>query len=158
MNGALCYPDDLLRRALVETTTIAIVGASSSPARASNYVMAFLQSRGWRTIPVNPNEIGRTINGEQVYATLQEIPIPVEMIDVFRNSSAAGASIDEAISLRQRLGIRFVWMQLGVRDDAAARRGETAGLVVIMNRCPKIEIPRLFGVADRSAIEHVGRE
>lgn len=157
MSGPLHYPDELLRRVLAETATIAIVGASSNPARASNYVMAFLQARGWRTVPVNPNETGQTINGERVYPTLGDIPIPVDMIDVFRRSSAAGASVDEAIATRQQLGVRFVWMQLGVRDDAAAQRGEAAGLVVVMDRCPKIEIPRLFGAADRAAIAAVSR-
>lgn len=152
MTAALHYPDELLRRVLTETRTIAVVGASSNPARASNYVMAFLQARGWRTIPVNPNETGQTINGERVYPSLADIPIPVDMIDVFRRSSAAGASVDEAIAARQRLGVRFVWMQLGVRDDAAAQRGEAAGLVVVMDRCPKIEVPRLFGAANRAAI------
>jgi len=149
MTGALSYPDDLLRRVFAETTTAAVVGASSNPARASNYVMAFLQTRGWRAIPVNPNEVGRTINGERVYASLADIPFPVQLIDVFRNNAAAGGVVDEAIALKARLDIRFIWMQLGLRDDAAARRGEAAGLTVIMNRCPKIEIPRLFGNADR---------
>jgi predicted CoA-binding protein len=152
MSGALVYPDELVRRAFAETSTIAVVGASSNPARASHYVMAFLQARGWRTIPINPNEVGQTINGERVYGELGEIPVPVQLIDVFRNSAAAGAVVDEAIALKKRLGIRFVWMQLGVRDDTAAKRGEIAGLAVIMNRCPKIEIPRLFGSADREGI------
>ena len=151
MTGALFYPDELLRRVFAETTTAAVVGASSNPARASNYVMAFLQTRGWRAIPVNPNEVGRMINGERVYASLADIPFPVQFIDIFRNSAATGGVVDEAIALKTRLDIRFVWMQLGLRDDAAARRGEAAGLIVIMNRCPKIEIPRLFGNADRLA-------
>lgn len=158
MSGALRYPDALLRQVLAETATIAIVGASPNPARASNYVMAFLQARGWRTIPVNPNETGQTINGERVYPSLADIPIPVDMIDVFRRSSAAGASVDEAIAARQRLGVRFVWMQLGVQDDAAAQRGEAAGLVVVMDRCPKIEVPRLFGAANRAAIAAVSHD
>jgi predicted CoA-binding protein len=152
MSGATFYPDALLRRAFAETSTIAVVGASSNPARASNYVMAFLQTRGWRAIPVNPNEVGQMINGERVYAALADIPFPAQMVDVFRNSAAAGGVVDEAIALKERLGIRFVWMQLGVRDEAAARRGDKAGVTVIMNRCPKIEIPRLFGNADRSTI------
>ena len=151
MTGALSYPDELLRRVFAETTTAAVVGASSNPARASNYVMAFLQTRGWRAIPVNPNEVGRMINGERVYASLADIPFPVQLIDIFRNSAAVGGVVDEAIALKTRLDIRFIWMQLGLRDDAAARRGEAAGLIVIMNRCPKIEIPRLFGNADRLA-------
>ena len=152
MTGALVYPDELLRRVFAETTTAAVVGASSNPARASNYVMAFLQTRGWRAIPVNPNEVGRTINGERVYACLADIPFAVQLIDIFRNNAAAGGVVDEAIALKTRLDIRFIWMQLGLRDDAAARRGEAAGLTVIMNRCPKIEIPRLFGNADRLAL------
>jgi predicted CoA-binding protein len=149
MTGALVYPDELLRRVFAETTTAAIVGASPSPARASNYVMAFLQTRGWRTIPVNPNEVGGTINGERVYGSLADIPFPVQLVDIFRNNAAVSGVVDEAIALKNRLGIRFIWMQLALRDDAAARRGEAAGLTVIMNRCPKIEIPRLFGAADR---------
>ncbi len=128
MTALPSYPDALLRRAFAETSTIAVVGASSNPARASNYVMAFLQTRGWRAIPVNPNEVGQMINGERVYAALADIPFPVQMVDVFRNSSAAGGVVDEAIALKARLGIRFVWMQLGVVDDAAARRGEKAGI------------------------------
>ncbi len=143
MSDRLVYRDDLLRRIFEETSTIAIVGASPDPARASNYVMAFLQARGWRTIPVNPNELGQMINGERVYGSLDEVPVPVQMVDIFRRSTAAGRCVDEAIALRQRLGIRFVWMQLGVRDDAAAARAEAAGLVVVMDRCPKIELPRL---------------
>ncbi len=143
MSDRLVCRDDLLRRIFEETSTIAIVGASPDPARASNYVMAFLQARGWRTIPVNPNELGQTINGERVYGSLDEVPVPVQMVDIFRRSTAAGRCVDEAIALRQRLGIRFVWMQLGVRDDAAAARAEAAGLVVVMDRCPKIELPRL---------------
>lgn len=148
MSKRLVYRDDLLRRVFQETSTIAVVGASANSARASNYVMAFLQARGWRAIPVNPNELGQTINGERVYGSLDELPVPVQMVDIFRRSTAAGRCVDEAIALRQRLGIRFLWMQLGVRDDAAAARAEAAGLVVIMDRCPKIEVPRLFGAAD----------
>lgn len=148
MSDRLVYRDDVLRRIFQETSTIAVVGASSDPARASNYVMAFLQARGWRAVPVNPNELGQTINGERVYGALDEVPVPVQMVDIFRRSTAAGRCVDEAIALRQRLGIRFVWMQLGVRDDAAAARAEAAGLVVVMDRCPKIEVPRLFGAAD----------
>ena len=149
MSDHVVYPDDLLRRVFQETSAIAIVGASSNPARASNYVMAFLQARGWRAIPVNPNELGQTINGERVYGALDEVPVPVQMVDIFRRSTAAGRCVDEAIALRQRLGLRFVWMQLGVRDDAAAARAEAAGLVVVMDRCPKIEVPRLFGSGGR---------
>lgn len=145
--AALVYPAADLRRIFAETRTIAVVGASPDPMRASNYVMAFLQSCGYRTIPVNPAESGRSINGEVVVASLADITDPVELVDVFRRSSAAGDVVDDAIDARARLGIRFVWLQLGVRDDAAARRAEAAGLAIVMDRCPKIEYPRLFGAA-----------
>ena len=152
MSGRLVYDDATLRGILAETRTIAVVGASPKPMRASNFVMAFLQGRGYRTLPVNPGHVGRKINGEDVFARLADVPGPVELIDVFRNSAAAGGVVDEAIALKDRLGIRAIWMQLGVRDDAAAERAAVAGLTVIMDRCPKIEYPRLFGAADRSRI------
>jgi predicted CoA-binding protein len=101
--------------------------------------MAYLQRRGCRTIPVNPNAAGGTINGERVYARLADVPEPIDMVDVFRRPEVAGGVVDEAISA----GAKVVWMQLGVRDDAAAARAEARGLKVVMNRCPAIEIPRL---------------
>jgi predicted CoA-binding protein len=101
--------------------------------------MAYLQRRGYRTIPVNPNAAGSTINGETVYRRLADIPEPIDMVDVFRRSDAAGEAVDEATAI----GAKIVWMQLGVRDDAAAARAEARDLKVVMNRCPAIEIPRL---------------
>jgi predicted CoA-binding protein len=101
--------------------------------------MAYLQRRGYRTIPVNPNAAGATINGETVYARLADVPEPIDMVDVFRRTSMAGGVVDEAIAA----GAKVVWMQLGVRDDDAAARAEAHGLEVVMNRCPAIEIPRL---------------
>jgi len=101
--------------------------------------MAYLQQRGYRTIPVNPFAAGGTINGERCYAALAEVPEPVDMVDVFRRSEFAGGVVDEAITV----GAKVVWMQLEVRDEAAAARAEMAGLKVVMNRCPAIEIPRL---------------
>jgi uncharacterized protein len=101
--------------------------------------MAYLQRHGYRAIPVNPNAAGATINGEIVHARLAEVPDPIDMVDIFRRSEAAGAVVDEAIAI----GAKVIWMQLGVRDDAAAARAEAGGIKVVMNRCPAIEIPRL---------------
>jgi uncharacterized protein len=133
------YPDSFLRDILIGVRTIAIVGASPRRERPSHGVMAYLQRRGYRTIPVNPNAAGATINGEICYVRLSDIPEPLDMVDVFRRSEAAGGVVDEAIGL----GVRVVWMQLGVRDDTAARRARARGLTIVMNRCPAIEIPRL---------------
>jgi predicted CoA-binding protein len=133
------YPDAYLRRILAEARTIAIVGASPRRERPSHGVMAYLQRRGYRTIPVNPNAAGSAILGEACYPSLADIPEPVDMVDVFRRSAAAGAVVDAAIAA----GAKVVWMQLGVRDDAAAARAEASGVKIVMNRCPAIEIPRL---------------
>jgi predicted CoA-binding protein len=133
------YPDTLLERIFTETKTIAVVGASPKPERPSHGVMRFLQSRGYRCIPVNPGQAGGKINDETVYASLGDIPFKIDMVDIFRRSEEAGAVVDQAIAI----GAKTAWMQLGVRDDEAAARGEKAGLTVIMNRCPAIELPRL---------------
>ena len=133
------YSDDYLRDILTSARTIAVVGASPRRERPSHGVMGYLQRRGYRTIPVNPFAAGGTINGETVYASLAEVPDPIDMVDIFRRPEAAGAIVDAAIAV----GAKIVWMQLGVRDDAAAARAEAHGLKVVMNRCPAIEIPRL---------------
>jgi predicted CoA-binding protein len=135
------YSDDLLRDVLSSVKTIALVGASANPARPSNGVMRFLQSRGYRVIPVNPNLAGPTLNGERVYKKLADIGEPIDMVDVFRNSEAAGAVAGEAIVISAKV----LWMQLGVINEGGAARARKAGLTVIMNRCPAIEIPRLLG-------------
>ncbi|HZS82627.1 MAG TPA: CoA-binding protein [Stellaceae bacterium] len=135
------YSDQYLRSILASVKTIAMVGASPHWNRPSYFAMKYLQGKGFRVIPVNPRAAGETILGERVYADLAEISEPVDMVDIFRNSEAAGAIVDEAI----RIGAKIVWMQLGVRNDAAAARAESAGLRVVMNRCPKIEYSRLHG-------------
>ena len=133
------YSDAYLRDILTSVRTIAVVGASPRPYRPSHGVMRYLQLRGYRTIPVNPFAAGISILGERCYASLAEIGEPVDMVDIFRRSEAAGAAVDEAIAI----GAKAVWLQLGVVDDAAASRAAAQGIKVVMDRCPAIEIPRL---------------
>lgn len=133
------YSDDYLRGIFKRVKTIAMVGASPRPDRPSNRVMQFLQSRGFRVIPVNPQAVGETLHGEKIYASLAEVPGPIDMVDIFRRSELVAPVVDEAIAK----GTKVIWMQLGVRDDEAARKAEVAGIDVVMNRCPAIEIPRL---------------
>jgi predicted CoA-binding protein len=133
------YPDAYLRDILASVRTVAVVGASPRANRPSHGVMRFLQRHGYRAIPVNPFAAGGDILGERVYRSLAEIAEGVDMVDIFRRSEAAGAVVDEAIAI----GAKVVWMQLDVRDAAAAQRAEAQGLKVVMDRCPAIEIPRL---------------
>ncbi|MGE0748644.1 MAG: CoA-binding protein [Rhodospirillales bacterium] len=139
----LVYPDALIRRVLGSVRTIAMVGASPNWVRPSYFAMKYLQEKGYRVIPVNPAAAGQAILGETAYAGLADVPGPIDMVDIFRNSDAAGPITDEAIALKDAKGIKVVWMQLGVRNDDAARRAEAAGMTVIMDRCPKIEFGRL---------------
>ena len=135
----LDYSDALITRVLTESRTIALIGASPRPDRASHRVMRFLQTRGHKVYPVNPREAGNTINGETVLASLGALPTSVDMVDIFRRSSEAGGAVDDAI----RIAAKAVWLQLDVIDEDAARRAEQAGLTVIMDRCPVIEYRRL---------------
>ena len=130
--------DAEIRDILTSVKTIALVGWSPKPDRPSHGVAAFLKRRGYRVIPVNPGQAGQQALGETVVATLAEAG-PVDMVEIFRRSEEAGAVADEAV----RLGAKVVWMQLGVEDEAAAERARAAGVKVVMNRCPAIEIPRL---------------
>ena len=135
------YPDTTIRQILKDCRTIAMVGASANWNRPSYFAMKYLQDKGFRVIPVNPREAGTEILGERVYAALADIPDKVDMVDCFRTAAAIPPIAEEAI----RIGARVLWMQLGVRNDAAARAAEQAGLQVVMNRCPKIEYGRLSG-------------
>ncbi len=132
-------PDQVIIATLRNARTIAVVGASPKPHRASHGVMRFLQGKGYRCIPVNPGHAGEILLGETVRAKLADIPVPVDLVDVFRNAAAAGPVVDEAIAI----GAKAVWMQLDVVNEAAAERGRRAGLTVIMDRCPAIEWGRL---------------
>lgn len=135
------YSEAYIRDILTSCKVFAIVGASANPVRPSYFVLKYLVAKGYEVIPVNPGQAGKTISGQLVYATLADIPRPVDVVDIFRNSEAAFAATQEAIAI----GAQVVWMQLGVRNDAAAALAEAAGLKVVMNRCPKIEYGRLSG-------------
>ncbi len=123
--------------------TIAMVGASPSRDRPSNGVLAFLLSRGYAVHPINPGFAGREIHGAKVYARLADLSGAVDMVDIFRASSAVPGVVEEAIADKDRLGIKVIWMQLGVISEDAAAAARRAGLTVVMDRCPKIEIGRL---------------
>jgi predicted CoA-binding protein len=135
------YSDAYIRDILVTNRTIAMVGASANTSRPSYFAMKYLKAKGFRVIPVNPGQAGQEILGERVYASLADIKEPVDIVDIFRNSEAALGITKEAINM----GAKVVWMQLGVRNDEAAKLAENAGLKVVMNRCPKIEYGRLSG-------------
>jgi uncharacterized protein len=137
------YTPDYIRDILRSVKSIALVGASSNPVRPSYIVMQYLLDKGYKVVPVNPGLAGQTLLGQTVYATLSEIPLPVDMVDVFRNAEAAAAITNEALALDPRP--KVIWMQLSVRNDAAAARAEAAGLQVVMNRCPKMEYGKLSG-------------
>jgi predicted CoA-binding protein len=144
----LYYPDWQIRRVLRDTDVIAMVGASTNWNRPSYFAMKYLQEKGYRVIPVNPRAAGETLLGEEVYASLKDIPVPIDMVDIFQRSDRVPPIVDEAIEV----GAKVIWMQLTVRHDEAAKRAEDAGLTVIMDRCPKIEFGRLTGELGWSGI------
>jgi predicted CoA-binding protein len=135
------YADAYLRGILNSVRTIAMVGASEHWNRPSFFAMKYLQDKGYRVTPVNPQAKGEEILGEKVYRDLAEVPGTIDMVDIFRRADAVPGIVDQAIAK----GAKVVWMQLGVRHDEAARKAEAAGLQVVMNRCPKIEYSRLNG-------------
>lgn len=148
MSGHDSYTDAHLKEVLTRVRSIAVVGASDDPVKASYIVVKYLRDKGYRVLPVNPKLAGGTLLGLPVYGSLAELPEAPDMVDIFRNNAAAGGIADEAVAI----GAKVVWMQLGVRNDEAAARAEAAGLTVIMNRCPKMEIQRLFGEIGRIGV------
>ena len=131
--------DEDIAELLTNARTIAVVGASDRPSRPSYGVMKFLQGQGYRVLPVNPQITGEHVLGEFVWRELAQIGVPIDIVDIFRRPEAAGDAVDQAIFV----GAKAVWMQIGVVNEAAASMAEAAGLKVVMDRCPKIEIPRL---------------
>lgn len=139
------YSNEYISTILDECRTIAMIGASANVNRPSYFAMKYLLGKAFVVHPVNPGLAGKQLLGQTVHAALADVPAPVAMVDIFRNSEAALEITREAVDLRDKLGIKVVWMQLGVRNDEAAALAEQAGLKVVMNRCPKIEYGRLSG-------------
>lgn len=137
------YSADYIRDILRNVKSVALVGASGNDVRPSYFVLKYLLDKGYEVTPVNPGLAGQEIAGRRVYGRLKDIPHPIDMVDIFRNSQAAGVITDEALALVPRP--KVIWMQLGVRNDEAAARAEAAGLKVVMNRCPKMEYGKLSG-------------
>ena len=135
------YSEDYIRDILTSVKTIAMVGASENPVRPSYFVLKYLIAKGYTVYPVNPGIAGKDLLGVKVYGSLKDVPRPLDMVDIFRNSEAALPITKEAIEI----GAKVVWMQLTVRNDEAAALAEAAGIKVVMNRCPKIEYGRLSG-------------
>lgn len=144
------YADDDIRAILRSVKTVALVGASANQARPSWAVLRYLAQHGYRVFPINPGLSGQRILDLPVLASLADVPEPIDMVDIFRNSEAAAAIVEEALALSPKP--KVIWMQLTVRNDAAAARAEADGLKVVMNRCPKIEFGRLSGEIGWSGI------
>jgi predicted CoA-binding protein len=139
------YPDSYIADILNEAKSFALVGASANTVRPSYFVLKYLLAKGYRVFPVNPGLAGGEILGQKVFASIAALEEQVDVVDVFRNSEAALGIVQEALANKDRLGIKYIWMQLSVRNDEGAQLAEEAGLKVVMNRCPKIEYGRLSG-------------
>ena len=135
------YPDSYIRGILNTVKSIAMVGVSPKDSRPSYFAFKYLLERGYHMIPVNPGQAGRELLGQKVYATLADIPEPIDMVDIFRAAQFVPGIVNEALALKPRPQV--IWMQLGIRNDEAAKLAEDNGLKVVMNRCPKIEYGRL---------------
>jgi len=139
------YPDTLIKTILRSVKAIAMVGASASEIRPSYFAMMYLLNKGYHVIPVNPGAAGKAILGQKVYASLKDVPAPVDMVDVFREAKFAPDIARETVAEKDRLGVKIFWMQLGVVSAEAEKIAQEAGLTVIMDRCPKIEHGRFSG-------------
>jgi predicted CoA-binding protein len=139
------YPDALIKSILREVKTIAMVGASGNDIRPSYFAMMYLLNKGYKIIPVNPGMVGKEILGQKVYASLKDVPAPVDMVDIFREAKFAPDIAREAVAEKDRLGLKILWMQLGVISEEAEKIAQDTGLTVVMNRCPKIEHGRFSG-------------
>jgi predicted CoA-binding protein len=139
------YSDELIKSVLRSTKTIAMVGASGNDMRPSYFAMMYLLAKGYTIHPINPGMTGKKVLGQTVYGSLKDVPAPVDMIDIFRTSNAAPGVVREALEEKDRLGIKTIWMQLGVISEEAAKLAHATGLTVIMDRCPKIEHGRFSG-------------
>jgi hypothetical protein len=139
------YSDDVIRNILRSTKTIAMVGASGNEMRPSYFAMKYLLDKGFIIRPVNPGLAGKEILGQTVYASPHDVPAPIDMVDIFRSSDAALEIVKEALAEKDRLGVKTIWMQLGVINEEAADLAREAGLTVIMDHCPKIEYGRMSG-------------
>ena len=134
--------DTALRQLLTSVKTIAVVGVSANPVRPSYFVARYLQLRGYRVIPVNPGLAGQSLFGEEVRSTLSECPDEVDMVDIFRRSDVVPGIVEDALA--RWPGLKVIWMQIGVRHEAAAETARARGVTVVQDRCPKIEYQRLF--------------
>lgn len=139
------YDDRYITDILSKSRTFAIVGASANTNRPSYFAMKYLLGKGFKVHPINPGIAGQKLLGQEVYASLADLPGPVDIVDIFRNAEAAGQIVKDVIALNAELQAKVIWMQLGVRNEAAAVEAEAAGMKVVMDRCPKIEYGRLSG-------------
>lgn len=139
------YTDDFIKSILRSTKVIAMVGASGNEMRPSYFAMKYLLTKGFIIHPVNPGMAGKEIMGQRVHGRLKEVPAPVDMVDIFRAADAAPGIVGEALAEKERLGLKTIWMQLGVVSEEAAAMARDAGLAVVMDRCPKIEYGRMSG-------------